>query len=34
MYESLKELSMEFTTALLFIKNKSVKHTVKINKKI
>ena len=33
-YELFKKLSMEFTKALLFIKNKSVKDAVKINQKI
>ena len=33
-YELFKKLSTEFTIALLFIKNKSVKHAVQINQKI
>ena len=32
-YELLKKLSIQFTAALLYIKNKSVKHAFKINKK-
>ena len=33
-YKLFKKLSMKFTTALLFIKNKSVKHAVEKNQKI